>query len=287
MSAKVWTFNIDDAEAGLRLDQVISGRTGLSRRKSRDVLMLGGVQVERKRVRVASKMLPAGTLVQVAVDLDLGAPPEVAVPVVFEDEWLLAVDKPQGLPSQGTRASDRHDLMALLGRQRPGQWLSLQHRLDQGTSGILLIAKDLRADLGRQFQDRTVTKTYLARTARPVPACTVDLPIGRVPRSHPAVCGCTGELFDPRPSLTVFRPAQAEETAGLVEGHWAVAEPHTGRTHQIRVHLAHLGCPVWGDNLYGGEPDGQLWLHAWKLSLRHPLSGEPLDLVAEPARFRP
>ena len=287
MAVQSWKFIVEESEAGLRLDQLVAGRTGLSRRHVREILKLGGVQVDRRRVRVASRTVKPGTEVRAALDDSLGAPPDLSIPVVFEDDWLLVVNKPAGIATQGTQASDRHDLLALLGRQRPGQRLILCHRLDQGTSGVLVLAKDPKADLGSQFQERSLRKTYLARVARPVEATTVDLPIGRLRLATPARFGCDGDLLDPKPSVTAFRPATPEETAGLVAGHWVVAEPRTGRTHQIRVHLAHLGAPVRGDGLYGGEPAEELWLHAWKLELRHPVTEEALSLVADPVRFRP
>ena len=111
---------MEESEAHLRLDQLVSVRTGLSRRKAREILKLGGVQVDRKRVRVASKAVAPGTEVRVALDDSLVIPPDLAIPVVFEDRWLLVVNKPAGMPTQGTQASDRHDLLALLARQRPG-----------------------------------------------------------------------------------------------------------------------------------------------------------------------
>jgi len=285
MATQTWKFTVDPAEKGMRLDQLISARTGLSRRKAREVLQLGGVQVQRKRVKVASKLIQPGSEVAVSVDDNLGVPQELDVPILFEDAFLLVVDKPSGMASQGTQASDRHDLTALLERQRAGQFLALQHRLDQGTSGVLVIAKHPSAHLGTQFQARTVEKSYLARVSRHLEPCTVDLPIGRVRGSRPARYGCTGDLIDPRPSITDFRPATPEETAGFLPGFWVVATPHTGRTHQIRVHLSHLGAPVLGDALYHGEASDQLWLHAWRLSLEHPVTGVRMDLEAPPHRF--
>jgi 23S rRNA pseudouridine1911/1915/1917 synthase len=285
MTTRIWKFTVGPAEESLRLDQLISQRTGLSRRKARAVLQMGGVQVARKRVRVAGRTLAAGAEVLVAHDDALGVPPDLPVPVLFEDDWLLVVDKPAGMASQGTQASDQHDLTALLQRQRPGQVLALQHRLDQGTSGILVIAKHASAHLGSQFQARAIAKTYLARLAGPLDPVSVDLPIGRIRGSQPARYGCSGDLEDPRPARTDFRPASAEESLGLCPGFWVVAEPHTGRTHQIRVHLSHLGRPVVGDGYYHGEPSDQLWLHAWKLELEHPVTGARLALTAPPTRF--
>jgi len=284
MTTRIWKFHVEPTEETLRLDQLISVRTGLSRRKARAVLQMGGVQVARKRVRVAGRTLAAGSEVLVAHDDSLGIPPDFQVPVLFEDDWLLVVDKPAGMASQGTQASDQHDLTALLQRQRPNQVLALQHRLDQGTSGILVIAKQASAHLGSQFQARTIGKTYLARVARPLDPVVVDLPIGRLRGSQPARYGCTGDLEDPRPARTEFRPAGPEASA-FVPGCWVVAEPRTGRTHQIRVHLAHLGDPVLGDVFYQGEASDQLWLHAWKLELEHPVTGVRLALTAPPSRF--
>jgi 23S rRNA pseudouridine1911/1915/1917 synthase len=285
MTTQSWKFTVELDEEGQRLDQLVSAHTGLSRRKARSVLQMGGVQVGRKRVRVAGRTLPAGSEVAVATDDSLGQPRDLVVPVLFEDEWLLVVDKPTGLASQGTQASDLHDLTALLGRQRPGQFLALQHRLDQGTSGLLVIAKHKAGHMGAQFQARTIEKTYLARVSRPQEPCTVDLAIGRVRNARPACFGCSGELLEPRPSRTDFRPASAAETAGFLPGCWVVAQPHSGRTHQIRVHLAHLGNPVLGDGLYHGAASDQLWLHAWKLVLEHPVTGVRMELVAPPTRF--
>ncbi len=288
MAVQKWSFTVAPEDEGLRLDQLISARTGLSRRKAREALKLGGVLVAKARVRVAGRVLKPGTEVRVAFDETLGEPPRQALDIVYEDAWLLAVNKPAGLPTQGTWASDRHDVLALLRRLRPDLTVHLQHRLDQGTSGLLLFSKDpaVNASLTRQFTEHTLRKTYLARVSRPLAPCTVDRPVGRLRGAQPGRFACEGDLLDPKPALTRFRPATEEETRGLVPGPWVVAEPETGRTHQIRVHLAHLGNPVRGDRLYGGAPDGELGLHAWRLDLDHPATGERLRLEAPPLRFQ-
>ncbi len=287
MTLRKWTFQVDADDAQLRLDQLVARRTGLSRRQAREALRLGGVQAARKRIKVAGRIRPAGTEVRVAFDDDLGEPPSTAIAIVYEDEWLLAVDKPAGLPTQGTWATDRHDLLALLRAQRPDLKLFLHHRLDQGTSGLLLFAKAPEANPGltRAFEGRLAEKLYLARLAEPLAACEAEAPIGRLRHAVPGRLACAGDLIDPRPARTAFRPATAEETAGLVPGDWVVARPFTGRTHQIRVHLAALGRPILGDALYGGAPSDRLWLHAWQLRLPHPVSGEPMVVVAPPVRF--
>ncbi len=288
MALRKWTFLVAADEAALRLDQLIASRTGLSRRQAREALRLGGVQVARKRVKVAGRLLAAGTEVRVALDDELGEPPTLEIPIVFEDPWLLAVNKPAGLPTQGTWASDRHDLLALLRTQRPDLHPFLHHRLDQGTSGVLLfaLAAEANAGLTRAFEGREAEKQYLARVSAPLEACTVDLPVGRLRHGNPGRFACAGDLIDPRPAVTDFRPARPEEVADLVPGHWVVARPRTGRTHQIRVHLAQVLRPILGDALYGGEPSEQLWLHAWKLRLGHPVTGAPLEVLAPPDRFQ-
>ncbi len=289
MALMKWQFTVDASDGGLRLDQLIAARTGLSRRQAREALKLGGVQVQRQRVRVASKVIREGHEVRVAFDPALPPPPEMAIPVVFEDPWLLAVDKPAGLATQGTWASDQHDLLALLRRQRPGQPLFLHHRLDLGTSGLLVLgkAKEANAGLTAQFEGRDLQKTYLARIASPlVGAVALEAPIGRLRHAVPGRFASVGDLMDPREARTDFRPATEEETAGLAPGAYVVARPHTGRTHQIRVHLALLGHPILGDGLYGGPEAEALWLHAWRLELRHPVTAAPLRLEAPPLRFR-
>ena len=296
MALKKWTFTVDPDDAELRLDQIIAKRTDLSRRAAREALKLGGVQVDRKRVKVAGKLVKPGAEIRVAFDPDLPAVSTVIIPVVFEDAWILAVDKPAGIATQGTWATDRHDLLALLKTQRPELKLFLHHRLDQGTSGLLVFAKDPKANKGLAdaFAGRDLEKLYLARISEPLDACTVEAPIGRLRGADPGRFGCIdvrsgsagGDLIDPKSARTDFRPATVEETAGLVPGHWIVARIHTGRTHQIRVHLVHLGRTVLGDTLYGGGASDRLWLHAWRLNLKHPVTGEDLRLEAPPVRFR-
>ncbi len=295
MALKKWTFTVDPEDAELRLDQLIAKRTELSRRSAREALKLGGVQVDRKRVKVAGKLVKPGIEIRVAFDPDLPPVPTTTIPVVFEDAWILAVDKPAGIATQGTWATDRHDLLALLKAQRPDLSLFLHHRLDQGTSGLLVLAKDPKANKGlaAAFAGRDLEKLYLARISEPLEACTVEAPIGRIRGADPGRFGCANvqsgsagvDLIDARSARTDFRPATAVETAGLAPGHWIVARIHTGRTHQIRVHLVHLGRPILGDALYGGAPSDRLWLHAWRLGLKHPVTGEDLRLEAPPIRF--
>ncbi|HET6329906.1 MAG TPA: RluA family pseudouridine synthase [Holophagaceae bacterium] len=288
MALQRWTFTVDASDAGLRLDQLIAARTGLSRRQAREILRIGGVQVARKRIRVAGKLIQPGMEVRVAHDPDLPEPPDIEVPIVFEDTWLLAVDKPAGIPTQGTWATDQHDLQAMLRKQRPDLKLFLHHRLDLGTSGLLVFAKDAAANpsLTKQFTEGGVRKSYLARISSPLAPCTVDRPVGRVRLADPGRFGCEGDLIDPRAAQTDFEAVPEDALATLEAGHWILARPRTGRTHQIRVHLVSVDRPILGDRLYGGADSDRLWLHAWKLSLTHPVTGTVLELEAPPIRFR-
>jgi len=287
MTVQIWKFKISQTEQkqGLRLDQLVSIHTGLSRRKSRTIIKIGGVQINQKRIKIAGKIITSKLEILVAYDDTLGIPSTCDLPILFEDDWLLIINKPAGIASQGTRASDQHDLMAILNRKYPNQKLALQHRLDQGTSGILVIAKNSLGYLNSQFQMQEIKKIYLARITKPIELCSVDLPIGRIHNRLPTAYGCSGNLLEPKAAITNFQPATIDDTIGLVAGHWVRAEPKTGRTHQIRVHLAHIGRPILGDIFYDGDKSNQLWLHAWKLTFQHPVTNTLLSLTAPPIRF--
>ena len=290
-----WHFAVEPGEAGQRLDTIVSNRTGLSRRKAREVLKLGGVQVNGKRVHVAGRPQHPDADIRVTVDDSLGEEPNFVPVPLYEDEWLLALNKPPGLPAQGTLASDKHDFMAVAKKHYPNCELFLTHRLDTGTSGVMLLAKGSRlaGEVGKLFASHQVKKTYLAAVLGQLEPCRLDQPIGRIPGSSPARYGCTGNLVGPKDAVTAFSKAGPEAIAvGLSLGfefgieaapegaNWVLAEPITGRTHQIRAHLAHLGCPVIGDVLYGGPPSSRMWLHAWKLELPHPVTKEIISIQA-------
>jgi 23S rRNA-/tRNA-specific pseudouridylate synthase len=225
----------------------------------------------------------------VTVDNSLGEEPDFIPTAIFEDEWLLALNKPHGIPTQGTLASDRHDFFAVAKRHYPNSELRLTQRLDAGTSGVILLAKGARqaGEIGKLFINRDIKQTYLAAVQSHLEPCRLDQPIGRIPGASPARYGCTGNLAMVKEAITDFSRAEPGAIAiglGLGEvphgANWILAEPLTGRTHQIRAHLAHLGCPVIGDALYGGTPSNRLWLHAWKLELPHPITKEKLSIQA-------
>ncbi len=274
--------------AGERLDKAVAVLAGLSRTQARRLVEDHAALVDGSPARPTDRVTP-GAVIEVGLPPAPGRllPEPVPFDVIWEDEYLAIVAKPSGVvvhPGSGARrgtlaAGLLHRWPQLEGVGEPDRW-GIVHRLDRETSGCLLVAKTsetlgaLRAALAR----REIERSYwvLVRGGFDVPAGTVDAPIGR-DRRHP-----TRFAVDPagRPARTHYRvAAQWDEPAvSLLEVH-----PETGRTHQIRVHLLSIGHPVVGDRTYGRVPglgSKRVWLHAFRLELRHPISGQPIDAGA-------
>lgn len=208
--------------------------------------------------------------------------------ILFEDEWLILVDKPAGLPTQPTldaRRASVHSTLATFLRERDGgsPYLGLQHRLDRDTSGVLLFTRDPRANAGvtALFSGKTVRKTYLALAVAGATA-----PDSWEVANHLGIVGREGKASrfgavrsGGDPARTSFRVVERLIGFILVE-----ASPHTGRTHQIRVHLAEGGHPILGDPFYGGPTRfraggrngmvdaARVMLHAAGLEFIHPMT---------------
>lgn len=201
--------------------------------------------------------------------------PARALRVLYEDDAVIAVDKPAGLPTHGNRDADRPSLVGLVERHTRGP-VFVHHRLDAGTSGVVLFAKipEANASLARSFAEREVDKTYVALVVRPPvewpSSLTIDTPILVSDRGLVRVD--RGGI----PAETHLRVLDRRANGLLLE-----ARPVTGRKHQIRVHLASLGAPIFGDARYGGPPADRLMLHAERLELDHPLAGRRL-VVSSP-----
>jgi len=273
-------------DEGERLDRFIAARGGVSRGLARRAIDAGGVFLDGRRCKVAGKLLRAGY--EVTVNLEEGgrAPASDGAlareRLLFADEHLVAVDKPAGVPAQPTLTSDRGTLpvivSALLGSE-----VVLVHRLDRETSGVTVLArtKAAAAALSEAFRVGGPEKTYLALCARAPapPAGRLEAAIGKDPRR----AGLRRVAAGGDAAATRYRTLAVGEGTGtaLVE-----ARPETGRTHQLRVHLAHLGAPLLGDPKYGGPrmvgpvSVPRVMLHARRLELAHPVTGAPLAFEA-------
>lgn len=298
MSGSPRSLAVDSAGAGLRLDRWLALQLHeLSRARLQKLIEGGQVLVDGRSAR-ASLRLRAGQAVTVSIPAPAAArpqPEDIPLRVVYEDQHLLVVDKPAGLSvhpgagrSGGTLVNALlhriKDLSGVGGVLRPG----IVHRLDKGTSGLMVVAKDDQTHraLAAQFAGRTVEKHYLA-LVHGVPARAqgeITAPIGRDPVHRKKM-----SIRAPRArsARSRYRLIEALDGAALLE-----VRIHTGRTHQVRVHLAAIGHPVAGDATYGGRrtpgcrrPTSRdvlqslprPALHAAHLAFEHPASGRRLS----------
>ncbi|MFD1722776.1 RluA family pseudouridine synthase [Amnibacterium endophyticum] len=280
---------VPDGLAGERVDAALAKLLGLSRTRAAGIADAGGVEVDFRQVG-RSDRLPVGGLLSVRWEeereVDV-APVEVpGMRVVHEDDDLIVVDKPAGVaahPSPGWTGPTVVGGLAAAGvrvsTSGAAERAGVVHRLDAGTSGLMVVAKSEHAYtvLKRAFKERTVDKVYLALAqGHPDPtAGTIDAPIGRHPRADYRFA----VIADGRPSVTHYDTLEAFRAATLLEVHL-----ETGRTHQIRVHLSHLRHPLIGDTTYGADPVlaerlgvHRQWLHAARLGFAHPATGEPVS----------
>src|ERR1700686_3841417 len=274
------------ADSGKRLDHYLQEHlTNYSRSRLQAWIKDGHVLVDGSAVK-ASFVLRGGEQVDVSpADLaPLHATPEdLPIEILYEDRSVIAVNKPAGLvvhAGAGTRSGTLvnrlvHHFTALSqvgGEMRPG----IVHRLDRGTSGVLLVARNDAAhrSLAAQFAERTVEKTYLALVHRKVPneQGRVTAPITRDPVRRIRM---TAKLGTGRSALTEYRVLKRFEKFTYLE-----VRIGTGRTHQIRVHLASLGHPVAGDRVYGAPEAERIFLHAWRIGFISPASAQRVTVEA-------
>ncbi len=284
-------FEAGEALAGLRLDQALARLMPAESRSRLTRLVEEGAVLVDGEAGKAARRLRGGERIEVHLK---PRPEEVAfrpeaidLDVLHEDDHVLVLSKPAGLvvhPGSGNWAGTMlnallHRVPALGRLPRAG----IVHRLDKETSGLLVVAKTEAAmqDLVRQLQARTVKRTYLA-LARGVVAGpgTVDAPIGRHPTQRTRLAVVPGG----QPAVTHYRPTRRFPAHTLLE-----CDLETGRTHQIRVHLASIGHPLEGDPVYGGRGARRLErqaLHAWKLAFVHTATGRTVLFEAPaPADF--
>lgn len=270
------------SETNLRLDKFLAAELPqYSRARLQGLIKDARVRMNQGIVKKVGLILEGGETIEVHVPppkpIDL-VPENIPLDVIFENDDLIVINKPAGLvvhPAAGhAQGTLIHAVLAhapqiegVGGELRPG----LVHRLDKDTSGLIVLAKNevTQRFLQDQFQKREVEKTYIAlvdgqpRSARG----RIDAPIGRDPRERKRMAVVSAAKG--RQAVTDYRVVESFEKHSLLE-----VNPHTGRTHQIRVHLAFLGCPVVGDRVYGKRnpslPLARHFLHAYRLKLRLP-----------------
>lgn len=292
------TLTVDGESEGERLDRFLAGEVpGFSRSQIQRLIDEGAVHVTRVKVTKANVVLREGDVIQVVLpEVQTPAPAAQDIPldILHDDDDVVVVNKPAGMvvhPAAGNpdgtlvNALLHHvkDLSGIGGEARPG----IVHRLDKGTSGVMVVAKHDAAhrELSRQFHDREVEKEYVALVWGLVQQRKrIDASIGRDPKNRQKM---STRATRSREAST--RVTWARDLKGLTLVRVTIA---TGRTHQIRVHLSAIGHPVVGDALYGGvhrRVPGQFravqrltrpFLHAERLTFAHPRTGERLTFTA-------
>lgn len=280
------SFPVPDGLDGSRVDAGLAKLLGFSRSFAAEIAEAGGVTVDGREASKSDR-LTAGSWLEVTWQpkSDVEIVP-IAVPdltIVYDDDDIVVIDKPVGVaahPSVGWEGPTVLGALAAAGfrisTSGAAERAGIVHRLDAGTSGLMVVAKSERAytALKRAFHDRTVEKIYHAVVqGHPDPLSgTIDAPIGRHPRSDWKFAVVAGG----KPSVTHYETIEAFPSASLLEIHL-----ETGRTHQIRVHMAAQRHPCVGDAMYGADPvlSAKLgltrqWLHAVQLAFEHPATGE-------------
>ena len=286
-------LRVPDGPGG-RVDRYVADATGLSRSYVQKLISDGRLTAAGTALK-ANTIVGAGTELRLdvpdAIPLDLSPSPEIVLKVVYEDDDLLIIDKPAGLvvhPSAGHAGGtlvnallahgDGSTWGGIAGVQRPG----IVHRLDRDTSGLLMVARrdSSQASLMAQLKARRIKKTYQALVQGSVSAAVgrIEAPIGRDPKHRTRMA----VVPDGRASVTGYRVRERFTDWTLLD-----LDLVTGRTHQIRVHLDAIGHPVAGDRVYGTGtsrrgPEGldRLFLHAWRLELTSPSTGQLIRATA-------
>lgn len=286
MSMQSQSFTIDDELDGRRVDAALASLLDVSRTFAAEIAEAGGVFVDGRmvsksdRVRAGARLDAAWTPKQEPTVIPVQVP---ELGIIYDDDHIVVVDKPVGVaahPSMGWEGPTVLGALAGAGYRiattGPAERQGIVHRLDAGTSGLMVVAKSELAyvALKAAFKERTVEKIYHAVVQGYMDPLsgTIDAPIGRHP-AHPWKFAVTRDGKD---SVTHYETLEAFAGASLLEIHL-----ETGRTHQIRVHMSAMRHPCVGDPLYGSDPTlneklglHRQWLHAHKLAFTHPATGE-------------
>jgi len=285
MEYQKFLFEIDEAISGKRLDIFVSEKIGQTRSFVKNLIQSGQITLDNRAVKAGS-ILKVGHVVSVNLPLNQETsvqPLDMPIQVLYQDEFIAAINKPQGLavhPSVGHKNDtlvnallyNLDKLSSINGTVRPG----IVHRLDKDTSGVMVVAKtdDSHLELSKQFEHRTVKKKYIGVVSGivAVESGVVNLPIGRSKTDRKKMSVVEGG----RLSTTKYKVLQRFDKSTLVE-----FEILTGRTHQIRVHCKYLGHPIVGDVIYGSQKlcKNQL-LHSLSITICHPKTKQYLTFEA-------
>ncbi len=284
--SKVFHLKFDNTESQ-RLDKYLVDQfPAFSRSQLQSIIRDGLVSIDGKQMTKGGVKLEKGSEIEITFPLVAEStlvPEEIPLDIIFENDDLMIVNKPAGMvvhPAYGhltgtlVHAALNHapGLEDVGGEHRPG----VVHRLDKDTSGLILLAKNDKAQrfLQDQFRKRSVHKTYYALTDGhpPTPTGRVEAPIGRDPAHRKKMAVVT--IQHGREAVTEYKVIEKFERNALI-----AAYPHTGRTHQVRLHLAFLGCPIVGDRIYGHRKQilnaGRQMLHAYQIEIVLPGDSTP------------
>jgi 23S rRNA pseudouridine1911/1915/1917 synthase len=283
----VTDWGVTDEAAGQRADSALARLAGVPRPAAREALRAGTVTLGGNPARPSQKVR-AGDVFSGVIEMHEREAPhaeQIPLTIIHSDARVMVVSKPAGLVTHPAAGNETGTLvnallalgepLALAGSDRPG----IVHRLDKDTSGLLLVAKDddAHAGLVEALKRHEIKRNYLALVRGRMPSATgtIDAPIDRHPTRRRQMAVVQGG----RPAVTHYEVLDASDELSLVD-----AGLETGRTHQIRVHLAHLGHPVLGDRVYGGATElasrlglARPFLHAYRLAFPHP-DGATIEL---------
>jgi 23S rRNA pseudouridine1911/1915/1917 synthase len=299
-----WRHRVADDEAGDRLDVLLARGARITRAYAQWLIKKGHIASPGRELKASTRVEAGWELSGDVPEREIEAPTaeDIHIDVRYSDDRMMVVSKPAGLvthPAAGHRGTTLVSALLNLGEPLAGQDTAslrpgIVHRLDRDTSGLLLVAKDedARSRLTDALRERRVERRYaaLVRAPMPAPSGTIEAPVGR----HPTRRTMMGIVPGGRPAVTHYQVTAATADCALLD-----VKLETGRTHQIRVHLAHLRHPVLGDRTYGGINElsralglNRPFLHAYRLVFPHPDDGRlievsedlPEDLAAARAR---
>ncbi|WP_062203146.1 RluA family pseudouridine synthase [Demequina salsinemoris] len=283
---------VPDAVVGERADAALSRMLGLSRTKAAEILESGAAMLDGRVLGKSDRLADGILAVDIPDEREPAPEPEIpgGLTIAYEDEDLVVVDKPVGVaahPSPGWTGPTVVGALASAGvtlaDAGPAERKGIVHRLDVGTSGLMVVAKSVPAysALKAAFKERTVEKIYhaVAQGHLDPTVGTIDAPIGRHPSSDWKFAVVEGG----KPSVTHYEVLEMFPSASLLEIHL-----ETGRTHQIRVHMQAMRHPLVGDLTYGADPTlakkvslSRQWLHAHELAFAHPTRGGEVRVVSQ------